>query len=144
VDKISQPRFETKRFHIKYGPESLFERVLFKMKGNRKLNLHADHFLERTNQRKIESDIFESLNEFNSNQWALVTAEVRKNSGKFVNSTWSKRFNQGNVWITIGFNDTVQTVILKESDGLGFEYESFGEFYDFVEKVNYDLMSKEP
>ena len=42
----------------------------------------------------------------------------------------------------VGFHDTVQTIIFKDSSGKKEVIES-GELYDFVETVNQDLMDKE-
>jgi hypothetical protein len=46
------------------------------------------------------------------------------------------------IWITIGLHDTVQTVIRKESKGLGYSYLKGGPLYERVH-VNRVLMARE-
>lgn len=77
------------------------------------------------------------------NEWSLVTAEVRNDKGKFVNSTWGKINESKKYWITIGFGDVIQTIVIKENKELGFEFIKEGELYEFVSKVNQRLMSQE-
>lgn len=71
----------------------------------------------------------------------VVTAEVRNDKGKFVNSTWEYEIDSIRYWITVGFNDTVQTIIIKDSSGLN-NIVKDGQLYDFVDKVNKELMEE--
>ena len=77
----------------------------------------------------------------NKNKWKVVTAEVRNDKGKFVNSTWEYEIDSIRYWITVGFNDTVQTIIIKDSSGLN-NIVKDGKLYDFVDKVNKELMEE--
>ena len=77
----------------------------------------------------------------NKNKWKVVTAEVRNDKGKFVNSTWEYEIDSIRYWITVGFNDTVQTIIIKDSSGLN-NIVKDGQLYDFVDKVNKELMEE--
>lgn len=133
-------RFETARFHILNGPPSLFERVKFKMYGERMLKLHGAHFNERMIGRTIPDEVITKLQKFNEKEWNVVTAEVRCDTGKFVNSTWEIMIENKFYWITIGFGDVIQTIIQKDSSGLGYEYTREGSLYQFVSEVNGKLM----
>lgn len=57
-------------------------------------------------------------------------------------ATWEKRLGQDKYWITVGFGDVVQTIIKKESDGLGYNIIKDGPMYDIVLKVNQELMKQ--
>lgn len=135
--------FSKSRFHIKYGPKSLFYRVQYVMKDVKQLKLHSTHFKNRKKQREIDDNILEEINNFNSDDWNLITAEIRNDKGKFINSTWEKEFIDEKIWIVIGFNNVVETVIIKESDGLGYNYIKKGKLYKKVQKVNQKLMNNE-
>ena len=78
------------RFHIRFGPSSLFERVRFKMKDSHKLYLNGSHYKKRLLERNIPPEILEELLDFDASTWELQTAEVRMDRRKFVNSTWEK------------------------------------------------------
>ncbi|PAK33679.1 hypothetical protein V2I71_12570 [Peribacillus frigoritolerans] len=136
-------RFKTSRFHVHYGPDSLFKRVLYKFQEPKKLMLHGNHFNERKEQRKIPNDVIQSLLEFNPAQWRVVTVEVRNDTGKFVNATWEKDIDNHKYWVTIGYGNVVQTIIKKESKGLGNDIIKEGSFYQFVSKVNEMLMKQD-
>ena len=58
------------------------------MKDVQKLYLDGTHFKKRTAEREIPPEVLEMLKDFDSSRWVLKTAEVRKDRGKFVNSTW--------------------------------------------------------
>ncbi|WML46720.1 hypothetical protein RCG23_13810 [Neobacillus sp. PS3-34] len=135
-------RFQTSRFHVEYGPHSLFERVKFKFLQPRTLKLNGKHYKQRKEERNIPSNIIDYLLDFNPAQWKLVTAEVRNDTGKFVNTTWEKMIFQHKYWVTIGFGDIVQTIIRKDSEGFGYDIIKEGTFYDFVSEVN-DLLMKQ-
>ena len=45
------------RFHIEFGPTSLFERVKYKMRDVRKLYLNGTHFEERMTNRNIPENV---------------------------------------------------------------------------------------
>ena len=135
-------KFNKSRFHKEYGPNSLFERVEFKMRDVNTLKLHAKHFKQRLKDRKIPEKVLNEIESFDKNKWKVVTAEVRNDKGKFVNSTWEYEIDNIRYWITVGFNDTVQTIIIKDSSGTDNIIKD-GELYDFVDKVNKKLMNEE-
>lgn len=134
-------KFEKSRFHIEFGPESLFERVIFKMKDIHELKF-TTHCIKRCIERQIPIHIIDKIKEFNIQNWQLVTSEVRNDKGKFINSTWERIIDNRKYWITIGFNNVVQTVVIKNSKGTNKAIKS-GEIYDFVDKVNKELMLQE-
>lgn len=130
------------RFHIEFGPESLFERVMFKMKDVHTLHMDGPHFKERMEQRNIPDEIYEKLINFNIDEWTLKTVEVRKDRGKFYNSTWEYIYDNKKYWVSIGLGDLVETIVVKESSGVDKCIRS-GELFDFVERVNRELMEAE-
>ncbi len=133
---------ELVRFHVEFGPESLFERVQFKMKDIHKLHMNSPHFNARANERKIPDEIIELLSFFDTNEWTLKVAEVRKDRGKFYNSTWERILDGKRYWVTIGLGEVVTTIVCKDSSGIEKCVRS-GEYYDFVEKINRELMDAE-
>lgn len=133
-------QFERSRFHVKFGPEALFQRVEFKMREVNELLIHGSHFIERVKERSIPKEIINSIVCFDFNEWNLVVAEVRNDKGKFVNSTWEKVFHNKKYWITIGFGNTIETIVVKDSSGEDKCIKS-GEIYEFVEEVNKKLMT---
>jgi len=135
--------FSKSRFHIKYGPKSLFDRVQYVMNDKKKLKLHSKHFKNRKNEREIDNNILAKIKNFNSDEWNLITVEIRNDKGKFINSTWEKKFMDEKIWIVIGFNNLVETIIIKESDGLGYNYVKKGKLYKKVQKVNQKLMNED-
>lgn len=73
-------RFKTSRFHVHYGPASLFKRVKYKFQEPRTLELHGKDFNERMKERDIPDSVIQSLLEFHPSQWNVVTSEVRNDT----------------------------------------------------------------
>jgi hypothetical protein len=75
-----------------------------------------------------------------------MTAEVRTDKGKFVNTAWSVDIDGEEWWVVIGFEATMKTVIRASPGklGLGDDIVRSGELYDFVARVNTQLMADEP
>lgn len=138
TNKIKQ---ELVRFHVEFGPPSLFERVQFIMKGEHELNLNGAHYQMRVEQRQIPDGVLKELQHFDSTEWKVKTAEVRRDRGKFYNSTWQKEIDGVRYWVTIGMNN-IMTIVIKNSSGIE-KCVKDGEFYDFVETVNRQLMDAE-
>jgi hypothetical protein len=129
------------RFHVETGPKSLFDRVKFKLQGRRELRVHAGHFQQRAYDRDAPLDLIKS---FDAGEWELMTVEVRADTGRFVNSAWRRIIGGAPWWIVIGLHDTLETVIhAGRKKGLGESIVRGGELYQFVERVNRDLMSGE-
>lgn len=139
---IFNKKYKRVRFHIEFGPHSLFERVKFKMKNVSRLYMDGAHLQTRIKERNISEDILKQLKEFNINEWKLVTASVDRDSGKFVDSTWEILIDNTRYWITIGMGTYVKTIVIKETSGIDKCVQS-GEYYDFVDEVNKKLMEKE-
>ena len=127
------------RFHVEFGPPSLFERVRFKMKDVTTLYMDGVHFQTRASERNIPDDIMTRLLQFDINEWRVVTASVRENRGKFVDSTWEIVIDGVRYWVTIGMGTFIKTIVIKETSGVENCIRS-GEYYDFVEQVNRKLM----
>jgi hypothetical protein len=130
------------RFHIEFGPTSLFERVKYKMRDVRKLYLNGTHFEERMTNRNIPENVVRKLEYFDINEWELVTASVRSDRGKFVDSTWEVCVDDLRYWVTIGMGNYVRTIVVKDSSGVE-KCVRGGDFYEFVERVNRELMDAE-
>lgn len=133
---------ELVRFHVDYGPTSLFERVRFKMRDVHSLKMDGAHFNSRMSERNIPPEIIDCLTSFDINEWSLKTAEVRKDRGKFYNSTWERVIDGKRYWVTIGIGDFITTIVCKDSSGVDKCIRN-GELYDFVEKINRELMAAE-
>ena len=130
------------RFHVEFGPPSLFERVRFKMKDVTTLYIDGVHFQTRASERNIPDDIMARLLQFDINEWRVVTASVREDRGKFVDSTWEIVIDGIRYWVTIGMGSFIKTIVIKETSGMANCIRS-GEYYDFVEEVNRKLMDED-
>lgn len=136
------PKFPVARFHALTGPPELFERVRFKMRDVRVLKTHARHVEERAYERGAPLD---RLQNFDPDRWRLMTAEVRTDKGKFVNTAWSVDVDGQEWWVVIGFDATMKTVIRAAhgKQGLGSDIVRSGVLYDFVASVNCELMRED-
>ena len=133
-------KFETRRFHVLTGPASLFERVRFKVLSDPQTLRPGGHARSRRVEYGIPSSILESF----PNDWVVMLAEVRVDSGRFVRSTWRKVIGHEAFWLVIGYNPQVVTIY---KSGLGKVAMSEiivtrGEFYNFVAKINHELMDE--
>jgi hypothetical protein len=134
-------RFEKARFHVQTGPASLFDRIQFKLRGRRELKLNAGHLRQRAYDREAPFDL---IKWFDADDWELMTAEVRSDTGKFVNSAWRRTVGGACWWIVIGLHDTLETVIRAgRKTGLGESVVRGGDLYRFVDRVNRDLMKRD-
>ena len=134
------PGFETAQFHASTGPASLFERVRFVMQAKRELKVHAKHLQERLFHRNAP---IEKLRLYDPNSWGLMTVEVRKDTGRFVNFEKCCR-GQGVVGCNPGLHDTIETIIDADNRkrGYGEAIVKRGKLYDFVAEVNRRLMAQ--
>ncbi len=89
-----------------------------------------------TDQYQILDRVLADLKPFDPVMWVLMTVTVRVDTGKFVASTWERTFLEGTIWPTIGLHDTVQTIVRKESSGMGYPYVVSGSPFEFVEDVS--------
>lgn len=126
-------QFETERFHVETGPDSLFERVRSVMDEPRELRIDPDHVKQRSAERDAP---IEELKQFDPDQWELKTAEVRTDKGMFVNTAWACKADGRDWWVIIGFEDTVMTVIETDKNGLGPKIVTEGDLYNRVKQVN--------
>lgn len=134
-------RFAKCRFHIEQGPKSLFDRVIYKFKDVTELKLHGSHYKLRNEQRQIPEEVIKELVSFNIGRWHLKQAEVRVDTGKFVNTTWELIVDDVRYWVVVGFNNVIETIIVKNSSGFEGIVTS-GELYKFVDEVNRKLMDE--
>ena len=144
-------KFERARFHVNTGPTSLFERVKFIMRGNRPVKIDGPHFTMRVKERHIPSEVVEMVASFNASDWSVVSAEVRVDKGKFVASSWGREYNGHYYVVIIGLGDIAETIYDTDLPCPKFRpgrlknfLENRSPFYDFVEKVNQELMDAEP
>ena len=106
------------RFHVEFGPPSLFERVRFKIKDETTLYMDGVHFQTRASERNIPDDIMARLFQFDINEWRVVTASVREDRGKFIDSTWEIVIDGVRYWVTIGMGTFIKTIVVKETSGV--------------------------
>lgn len=130
------------RFHVEVGPPALFERVQFKMKNVHRLYIDGKHYNKRKSERNIPEEVIEKILRFDSAEWALKTAEVRPDRGKFMNSTWEVVCDGKPYWVTIGIGNYIITIVQRNSSGMDSCIRN-GDFYDFVESVNRKLMDED-
>jgi hypothetical protein len=111
------------------------------MRTRKELKLHATHFKLCAGERVAPH---RELKDFDPEVWELVSAEVRTDTGKFVNSAWDVNIG-GRRWrVVIGLHDTVETAFtVKYVRGPGGAIVQGGTLYDFVENVNRELMQRE-
>ncbi len=143
-------KFERARFHVDTGPVSLFERVRFIMRRVRSVKIDGPHFTMRVKERNIPSEVVEMVASFNASDWSVVSAEVRVDKGKFVASSWGREYNGRYYVVVIGLGDIAETIYDTDLPCPKFRpgrlknfLEHRSPFYDFVEKVNQELMNAE-
>lgn len=132
-------KYKKIRFNVEFWPPSLFERVRYKMRDVTELYMDGTHFQARLNEREIPNTIIERLRHFDITEWTLRTAEVREDRGKFVNSTWEIEEEGIRYWVSIGLGNYITTIVEKDSSGVG-KCSCCGAYYDFVERINRELM----
>lgn len=111
------------------------------MKDVTQLYLDGEHFQKRASERDIPDSVMEHLLNFDINEWKLVTASVRNDRGKFVDSTWELTVDDVRYWITIGLGSFIITIVRKDCSGVE-NCVRGSEFYNFVEQVNRQLMDE--
>jgi hypothetical protein len=143
-------KFERARFHVKTGPASLFERVMFIMSRVQAVRIDGPHFLKRVRERNIPCNVIEMVASFDVTCWELISAEVRIDKGKFVASAWGREYNGRYYIVIIGLGNLAETIYDTELPSpkrypgrLKNFIESPSEFYDFVANVNRELMNEE-
>lgn len=104
--------------------------------------MYSDYFKMRLEDRNIDAKVIDYIKIYDTNEWKLVTVEVINDKGKFINSTWEKVMDALKYWITIGFNNTIQTIVIKESYGKD-KCITSGALFDYVSSVNRELMESE-
>lgn len=133
------PRFETARFHVESGPDSLFIRVRHILSEPLRLKAHGAHVTERLRQRGAP---LETLTRFDPESWELVSAEVRTDTGKWVKSTWRVRADERFWWVVVGLGNALVSVIDVDPwrRGKGDGILIGGLLYAHVDTVNAELM----
>lgn len=139
---VYKQNYKRVRFHVEFGPPSLFERVRFKMKDVTTLYMDGTHFQARASERNIPDCIMARLLRFDIDEWRVVTASVREDRGKFVDSTWEIVIDGVRYWVTIGMGTFIKTIVIKETSGVENCIRS-GDYFDFVEEVNRKLMDED-
>ena len=99
-------------------------------------------YREYISERDISPKFLDALLDFDAKTWNLQTAEVRTDRGKLVNSTWKKVIDGHHHWITIGIGNYVKTIVDRTTSGMDKCVRS-GDLYDFVERVNAELITAE-
>ena len=108
-------------FHIKYGPEALFERVHYKMDSVKSVEM-TSRCVEQARQQRIPQEVldrvetFDSVRTSNTDDWELVACEVRMDTGKFVTSTWKTEYAGETYWLTIGPENLAERISRKSNE----------------------------
>jgi len=111
------------------------------MSSCEEIKLHSKHFNGRMHEREIPTEVIDRLKRFSTRDWKLVMAEVRDDTGKFVNSTWQLDYDGAEYIVVIGLHNTAQTVFPKDNhSSLMKSINKSGPQYNFVESVNRELM----
>ena len=131
-------------FHIKYGPEVLFERVHYKMDSVKTVKM-TNYCVEQARQQKIPQEVIDRVETFGSvktpdtDDWGLVACEVRMDTGKFVTSTWETEYAGESYWLTIGPENSAERISRKSGEDEE-RAVKHGDFYHYVKAVNRGLM----
>ena len=131
-------------FHIKYGPEALFERIHYKMDSVKTSDM-TDYCVEQARQKRIPQKVIDRVETFGSvktsdaDDWGLVACEVRMDTGKFVTSTWATEYAGEEYWLTIGPENMAERISRKSSEDEE-RAVKHGDFYNYVKAVNRGLM----
>ena len=120
------------------------------MSGTRHVKTNGPHFIMRVKERSIPAEVVKMVESFDASDWAVITAEVRIDKGKFVASSWGREYNGRYYVVIIGLGDIAETIydadlpVTKFRHGrLSNYHEAQTEFYKFVERVNQELMDAE-
>lgn len=133
-------RSKTSRFHKLTGPASLFERTEFIMGKKNGLNLQGSHFKQRCIERNV-SDL--DVGDFNTKVWELMTVDVNIKKGKFIASSWRKLIGEHYLWISIGTNQEIMTVVWDRCPHPSKDIITQGPLFIFTDEVNIKLMQSE-
>jgi hypothetical protein len=115
----------------------LFERVRSKMSGRRSLRLHAKHLAARAVERAVPPEL---LADFDPAQWELMTAEVRTDTGRFVNSAWRRTVSGQMWWLVIGAITTLRPRIGRLHSVVKADVVASGVLFDRVREANAKLL----
>lgn len=130
------------RFHADSGPAALFDRVRAVFAEPRALGTHGHHLA----QRAAPDAPLKDLRPFDPAVWDLVLVEARTDTGKFVNSTWRRRYPSGEWWLVIGYGNVVRTLYKADAgkQAKGELIVTGGPAWEFVERVNHRLLTEPP
>ena len=132
--------FNTARFEIRTGPQALFDRVRFKMADRKKLTFRSAQVRQQLADRGVPVDRLEALD---LNAGALVAADVRTDTGRFVRSIWVHEAAGQRWWVVLGFGDTVEQVLSSVEESVKAGTVTEGKLYRRVRQVNETLMDAE-
>lgn len=83
------------------------------------------------------------MKNFHTSDWNLISCVIRTDKGKFVKSTWETYYNGESYWLVTGLGDGAITIIRKEGGSGRRNAVRSGELYDFVRRINQELMDQE-
>ncbi|MEU7924105.1 hypothetical protein [Micromonospora sp. NPDC049801] len=127
------------RFHVDSGPSPLFARVHQVLTGVRPLRLHGAHLRQRVDGHDAP---LADLEKFDPEAWELILVEARTDTGKFVSTTWRRRYPDGTWWVVVGFGDTVRTLYRASptKQGRGEGIVTHGPLWELADRVNAQLI----
>ena len=131
-------------FHIKYGPEALFERVQYKMDSVKTVEM-TSRCVEQARQQRIPQEVIDRIEAFGSvrtddtDDWELVACEVRMDTGKFVTSTWKTEYDGEKYWLAIGPENKAERISRRSGEDENRAVKRV-DFYNYVKAVDRGLM----
>jgi hypothetical protein len=121
----------------------LFQRVRQIFVAPRQLKTHGQHLAVRQAQH---SGPHNELRCFDPRLWDLLLVEARRDTGKFVSTTWRRQIEGREWWVVIGFHDTVRTFYEAKPGkrGMGAGVTTSGPDWEHVAAVNARLVAAHP
>lgn len=110
------------KFHISFGPQSLFERVKREMVGCTELDINGQYFSQRVRELCISQRVLVAIRNFDIKDWELLSVVIDKDTYKTLSASWARRIRKQYYEIKIGRNDFVENIfILRDLDKRRYE-----------------------
>lgn len=129
-------------FNALEGPEELFRRVRFIMEPKGPFTIDRTLLGRFVDPESLASDELGALKSVKLKKWYVVGAEVRRDRGKFVTSTWERPIGRRRWRIVIGMNDRVLALrLVTGANSLPKSEPHELAFVRYVADVNHNLMA---
>lgn len=131
------------------GPLSLFRRIRQVMAAPRRLAIRESALAAFARTWPSTKDELESILDFYPAEWTLHSAWVRRDTGKFVGSTWRRKIGEKHYFVSIGYGDYAEKIWWQH---LVHETPDFSDWIasgnseprlvDTVERINAELLAQ--